>query len=150
MKNRLPFLSSAILLEKPASQAPDSPSILALQECGALPSDLEDCRSYGIGHYTNLACPGEEFVRLYSWLRETLLCPWRACQMMGAEIVEHPFDDHVRSREISREEQSEWIEEMEDDDEPDQGSEHYARAVYFQDCYEWEGYWKRPVLTASQ
>lgn len=133
MSKRLP-LSAAVLGEKRQVQTEDNPVIIALQVCGALPENLDDCRTYLPGQHQNLAYPGEALIRLYPWLCETLLCPWCADEIQGEKIVSHPFEAHVRCSEISQEEEAEWIEEMESDVEcDDEEQRHYARAVYFRD-----------------
>ena len=77
-------------------------------------------------------------IRLYPWVGESLLCPWCADEIRSDGILAHPSDAHVRTGEISPDEQAEWIEEMEPEPEKEEdGAEderrHYRRAVDFRD-----------------
>ena len=116
----------------------DNLAIVVLQDCGALPENIEDCRSYLPGQHHNLAYPGDALIRLYPWVGESLLCPWCADEIRSDGILAHPSDAHVRTGEISPDEQAEWIEEMEPEPEKEEDGakderRHYRRAVYFRD-----------------
>ena len=133
-----------MLREKPFCQEDSHPSILALQDIGVLPRDLDNCRSFRRGTYGYLTYPGDGLEKIYPWTREVLLCPWCGAFVKNSTIIDHPHQGHVGNCEITLQEVSEWVEEMEwdvssdDHHESPDDHEHYARAVYFRDIFEWE------------
>jgi hypothetical protein len=143
MKKKFAPLSLAMLSERLAFQEEDLPSILALQEIGVLPRNLDNCRAFERGTLTYVPYPGDGLKKVYPWTREELLCPWCGVFVKDAKIVDHPHEVHVRGSEIVLQELSEWVAEMEwegigdDGYDPANDHRHYARAVYFGNVFEW-------------
>jgi hypothetical protein len=72
---------------------------MALKAIGALPEDLEDCRSYrgdqGWNQWSTLAYPERTLRDAYPWLEGEFVCGWCPLRLRGEKIVWHPFDYHV-------------------------------------------------------
>ncbi len=118
--------------------------IAALKGLGALPADLDSFDRFFEpdlpGSWTNTyAYPEEALERRRPWLNETLLCPWCAKQLSGAEIVSHPAE--CPADEVEIEDECEWLAQMEA--EPETRSK--SLAVYFPNAME-----RRAVLDAAQ
>lgn len=112
----------------------------ALQSVGALPLHLDDHSNYTPEQLRTLGYSHSTLTRLYPWLKEKLLCPWCAEEIEGTAIVEHTYIEHVRQHETTAEEQSQWLQEMEEElDRP------LSVAIYFKTARE-----RDAVLWAAQ
>jgi hypothetical protein len=111
-------LGSLLVPRREAGNVERCAITMALKAIGALPADLDDCRSYayseGWNQWNTLACPERTLREAYPWLTGDFRCYWCPRQLSGEEVVWHPFDDHVMcGLYITIEAFCGWIDEIE-------------------------------------